>query len=231
MRAILAVGLAAAALGLAATPAFAFGHHKADCAPGDCCPPQMTVTFVEQTVTDYKLEWKTRDVEVINEVTDYKEVTKTFTRIEQELAFVDRKDIRPSLKLVPKLGVKELTTYKMVPTTCVDPCTGCSKTTFHPEACTEKVPATRYELAHVPEQIVVTTAYLRPVERTYEYTESVPEVKKVKLVRQELYCEKVPYQRIVRVPVYTPCCGAPPETIPAPEQLPNPEPEQPEERK
>jgi hypothetical protein len=226
MRAFLAVALAASALALPASTAFAFGHQKADCAPSDCCAPQMTVTFVEETVTDYKLEWKTRDVEVITEITAYKEVTKTFKRIEQELAFVDRKDIRPSLELVPKLGVKELTTHKMVPTTCVDPCTGCSKTTFHPEACTEQVPATRYELAHRPEQIVVTTAYLRPVERTYQYTESVPEVKKVKLVRQELYCERVPYKRIVRVPVFTPC--APPLTTPQPEpepKLPEPQPE------
>jgi hypothetical protein len=223
MRLLLVAGLAASALSLAAGPALGFGHRHKDCATEESCAPQMTVTWVEQTVTEYKTEWKTRDIECVENVTTYRLVPKTFKRIEMELAFIDRKDYRPQIELVPKTGVKELTTYKMVATPCTDPCTGACKNVYHPEVCTEKVPATSYFINTVPQPIVETTAYIKPVERTYTYTESIPETKPVKLIRQELYCEQVPYQRVIKVPVYTPCNPPVVENIPEPKQPPKPE--------
>src|SRR5207302_490647 len=123
---------------LAATgPAGAFGHHKASC--DNCaqtCAPKTTIAWVEQTVTDYKTEWQTKDIEVEIDQPFFREEVKTYKRFEDVLAFTDRKDIRPVIKLIPRSSMKDITTYKMEPCTTTD-CHGQCHTTYSVKTCVE----------------------------------------------------------------------------------------------
>jgi hypothetical protein len=49
----------------------------------------------------------------------------------------------------------------------------------------------------------------KPVEKTYETKRIVCELKPEEVTRMERYCEMVPYQTTIKVPVRVPVCPAP----------------------
>jgi hypothetical protein len=191
----------------AAGSAHAFGHLTASCdAPcNGLCTPRMSVTWVEQTITDYKTEWEKKPIEVWVEQPVTKVVPKTYKRTEYELAYIDRKDVRTVIATVPRAAMKEITTYKMEPCTTTDPCTGQCHTTYSVKTCIENIPVTAYQCIERKEPVTVTTAYMKPVEKTYTVLDTVIEYKKVKLIKEELCPKQVPFQRTIQVPVYVPC--------------------------
>ena len=103
-RLMIATPLVALAVLLLSTPdASAFGRRKKhcaeDCAPG-CAPAPMNVTWVEQTVTAYRTEWRTRQVPV--------EVSRPVERIEV------KKEKRTVI--VPTWVTEKSTVSEVVPT-------------------------------------------------------------------------------------------------------------------
>jgi hypothetical protein len=207
VKTLLLTPLAALALVAATSPVHAFGNINAGCAApcNGLCTPHMTVKWVEQTVTDYRTEFEKKKVEVEVEQPDETSIEKkTYTRVVEELAFVKRLDIKPIIALVPRYSMKQVTTYKMVPCTTTD-CTGKCHTTYSVKTCVESVPVTAYECVEKKQQVEVTTAYMKPVVKTYQVESWVPKYKKVKMIKEELCPKQVPYERKIQVQVCVPC--------------------------
>jgi hypothetical protein len=168
----------------------------------------MAVTWVEKTVTCYKIEWRTKKEEfTVNQVT-CKEVVTPVKRTCYEPVFGEQKVKRTVYSMVPRQTTRKVTTCKIVPVTCVDPCTGCTYTRCTSVPVTVDVPCTVFDCVPSEKEFTVRTCSWKPVEQTIQVRHMVPEVKPVKVVRPVSYCVRVPYEVKVKVPVYTPC--APP---------------------
>jgi hypothetical protein len=212
VKAFLTPGLALAALALAGAPVSAFGHLPKEWPPpcAEPCPPPPPppIVWEERTVTTFRPETHTRDVEAVVSELTHREVKIPTTRLVLETVYKDHKEVRTFFELVPRPCVKTVTSYRMVPCTTVDPCTGCPKTTYHPEPYVQELPAVAYDSVPVKKEVIVTRACLKQVEKPFEIVRLVPEVKQVKKVFQQEYTVMVPHTIVIKVPV-CPACPTP----------------------
>jgi hypothetical protein len=212
LKALLKEGLALAALALATLPVFAFGHLPKVC-PAPCpevCPPPPPppIVWEERTITTYKPEVKTRKVETVVTELATREVKTPTVRTVWETVYNDTKEVRTVIELVPRPSVKKVMSYKMVPCTTVDPCTGCPKTTYHPEPYEQEIPCTVYDSVPVKKEVLVTRGCLKPVKKVFDVVQLVPELKPVKKVYQVESTVMVPQVFVIKVPVCVPCPAA-----------------------
>jgi hypothetical protein len=177
-----------------------FGH-KAGC--GDCCAPVCApqIKWVEKKVTCYRT--------VMRE----KQVTCTINRfcMRPEMTQVTRTIMVPEMKcvtktvmicnLVPRTVEREVPCTVMVPYTAVDKCTGCEYTACKPQVVMRKVCCVVLENHPIQKQVTVPVCTYRPVQETVPCCRMVCETRPETVTQTVRYCELVPYQAVVLVPV------------------------------
>jgi hypothetical protein len=198
MKRLAAIALVGAALALA-TPS-ARACHPACCAP---CVVPCCVQFVEKTVTCYRPEWKTRDVVCTVMRPVPREVVEKYNCTVMVPEWKDEKRTIYICNYVPKEEVREVTCCRMVPVCVTDPCTGCTYTSCKPECYTQKVKCCVLVPASEKRDVVVKVCTYRPEQRTVECRRVVCDYKPEQVTYKQCYCEMVPYQAKVMVPV---CC-------------------------
>lgn len=173
-----AAALGAAVLGLAAPDAAAFGRKKkADCggcpepvavaAPAADCGPAGAVAYVDQVVTSYKPEWKTKKVEV--ECVEYKWVEE---KAKQKVCeYVARKDKVKVCELKESKEPYKYTVHEWQPVK--DKVKVCETewkekeekySWYEPVYTKQKVKKTVYDTVCVPTEVTVPVAAAAPCE-------------------------------------------------------------------
>jgi hypothetical protein len=221
MKKLLIAGLA---LGLALGTAQAEHHAKQSC-PGPGCeapPPKMRVIYVEQEVTDYRWVQKERMTVLKSPVI----VTAPVPAVPREVQMpVFAKEIRKRTVLVPvpRRVVREVEECHMVPECKIDPITGEKTTCSKPVTAVRTEVVTVYQLEPREEEYMVDVVVMSPEDDLpkdgMEEGRIKIEIKKPE-AEKELYLERVPYKKKIKVPVLVPC-DAP---AAAPEKLPEPKP-------
>jgi hypothetical protein len=170
------------------------------------CPPPVCVTYVEKEVTCFRPVVREREVPcVVNRPVFHTETVKqTCTILVPE--YHNEKRVVTYFRSVPREIECEALRCRAIPVTVCDPCTGCQYTTCRYETYVEKVKRTVLECVPEPREITVRVCSYRPQEMTYDVRRVVCEWKTETVVRKQYYCEMVPYQTTVRVPVCVPVC-------------------------
>jgi hypothetical protein len=142
-----------------------------------------------------------------------KQVTCTVNRVipHQECVPVTRTVMVPEVKcvtktitvckLVPRVVEKEVPCTIMVPCTMVDKCTGCEYTTCKPQVVMKKVCGVVLDSIPCQKQVTVPVCTYHPVQQTVTCCRTVCEVRPETVTRTVCYCEMVPYEVCIRVPV------------------------------
>jgi hypothetical protein len=201
MRKLVLASLALAGLVSLSPPVLA-SHHggcAVDCCAPVCAP--VSCAYAEQAVTCYRPEWHERQVqETVNrlaqhEVTEnvtvtecvpvwteekrtctvYHEVPRDVVSnvVECVPVWAEQKQMVTEYHQVPHQVTHQVTCTRMVPTCCVDPCTGCSFTVCRPECYTQNVTATVWEC--VPSQHEVTVKVCHMTQQTHQVHSTVYE--------------------------------------------------------
>jgi hypothetical protein len=221
MKKLAVLVLLAAGLVLSATPAQARGRHGC-CAPcNDCCSPcsascaapcaPAAPTYVTQTVTCYRPEWREKEVEVtVNRMVSHENTGhRTYTVLIPEY----HNEQRTATVYVPRPREveREVTSCRMVSVQTVD-CCGCCHTCCQPVMETQRVRCTIMECVPEQRQYSVQVCTYRSEQKTQEYHYTTYECRPEKVKQRVRYCEMVAYQTTVQVPVCsssccTPCCN------------------------
>jgi hypothetical protein len=170
----------------------------------------MMVTWVDQTVTCYRAEWRTREVPYVTYQVFTRVVETPVTYTVPQAQWSDKKVMQTFYTMRPREVVQNVTCFKQVPTTCVDPCTGCCYTTWQCVPVVQQVRSIVYDCIPAQREVTVRVCTYVPVEKKGVRRDVVCETKPVNGVRLERYCVMVPYQTTVKVPVCVPCPAPPP---------------------
>jgi hypothetical protein len=204
MRNLVTVGFTVMILVMSGSSAQACFRRCRNSCDTDCGAPAVQVQYVEKTVTCYKPEWKEREVKcTVNRMVTRTEVVPVKCNIMVPV-WTDQKQTQVFYKRVPKEVEREVTTCHMVRDCVVDPCTGCTRTVCRPEYSTQKVKCTIWECIPEKRDVTVRVCSWKPEERTVETRRVICEWKPETITRKERYCEMVPYQTTVKVPVCVP---------------------------
>jgi hypothetical protein len=170
----------------------------------ECCP-HYTLKWVDQAVTCTKMDWRTRDVsqEILKPV--YREEVKSVVREVVVPEWVDEPRDCLNYVLKPREIVKDVVNYMLVPTTVVDPCTGCAHTTCKLTPVVQKVRCTVYDTVPQTTRVMIKVCRYRTEKRNFEHREIHCDWRKDTVTRKEWYCVPVSVTTTVKVPVYVPC--------------------------
>jgi hypothetical protein len=150
----------------------------------------------EHTVTCYRPEWRERDeVTMVEKLCLRAEVTPQKYTVQVQV-------VPPPFVTKTREVERDQVCTRMVPVTCTDPCTGCTRTEYKPETFVQKVKTTVIELC--PNDAPCTT---KTEERTKTCTNVYIDCKQVPVVHKVRYCEMVPYQTTVKAPACPPACA------------------------
>jgi hypothetical protein len=182
----------------------ALGAVRGEAVGQECCP-HYTLKWVDQAVTCTKLEWRTRDVahEVLKPV--YREEVKKVERDVVVPEWVDEPRDCTNYVLKPREVTKDVVNYFLVPTTLVDPCTGCAYTACKPTPVVQKVKCIVYDSVPQTTRVMVKVCRYRTEKRSFEHKEIHCDWKKEVVAKKEWYCVPVTVTTTVKVPVYVPC--------------------------
>jgi hypothetical protein len=225
MNRLAAIVLTIGFVAVTASPLLGCGHRRghgcaSDCGGpgcgdmGDCC--QSQVSYVEQTVTAYRPEWREREVSyTVNRVVPRTVVTQQQCTVMIPV-WTSQKQMRTVYTRVPRPIERQVTCCRMVPTCVTDPCTGCTRTVCQPQTFTQTVHSVVMECVPQQQEVTVPVCTMTAQQRTYEVRRVVCETVPEQVTRRVPYCVMVPYQTTVRVPVCTPmaacapspCCGS-----------------------
>jgi hypothetical protein len=199
-------GVVAALLGLSA--------QARACHPDLCCC-QPSVTWVDQVVTCYRTETRTRLVPCTVQKTVCHEEAVTNKYWVNVPEWSEQKRTVWIYKEVCKPVEREVTCLLPLPPapcpTCSDSCCG-----HHCDICDNRTPATykqkitciEHEAAPEKVEFVEKVCNYKAEEHSCVSKRQVVETVPVTVMHEESYCVQVPYQVTVRVPVCAPaCCG------------------------
>jgi len=213
MKKLILTSLALAAVGLTASPAWAFGHrrhHDSCCEPACCapsCAPAAQVSYVEQTVTCYRAEWREREERyTVNRLVSRTEVVPEKITVCVPV-WREEKRTCTVYESVPREVVRDVTCCRMVPVCVTDPCSCCPHTCWRPETYVKHVKCTVYDCVPRQQEYTVKVCSMKQETRTIQTNRVVCEVKPETVVRKVRYCVSVPYQTKVKVAVCTPVCA------------------------
>jgi hypothetical protein len=202
MKMFSVTGLACLGLALLAAPVQAWGWRHRDSGSADC---GTCVVYVEKKVTCLKPIWKEKEVPV----TVTRVVCKTVVeKVKQRILVPEYKDVvqtRMVNTLVPRVVERDVPTCRTVPITCVDPCTGCTYTVCKRETVLVKVQQTVCDCLPVKKEFTVKVCSYREAVREVDVPRLVPETVKQVVITRQRYCEWLPFETVVRVPVRVPC--------------------------
>ncbi len=208
MKKWLVAAVAIVALGLAATPARAFGIFNPDTLavvlnwPGFDVWPPGTV-FQQQIVTGYQPHVYQQQVPTVVPRMTYKlKVTKvkTYVYVSKEVDEVQRQVIYAP---VARLVEQEVTTNILVPFILTGP-SHLPIIACRPEARTHKIIRVVHEMQPQVKEYRMKVKRLVPEERITEYQQVVPVVTYDQALTMEWQQTLVPTQRIVTVPTFDP---------------------------
>ena len=175
------------------------------CTP--CCAP--CCEYVEKVITCYRPAWHEKEVEcVVNKLVPREVVTKhTCTICNPEWREEKRSCIVNTF--VPRDVEREIVVCKWVPSQVTD-CCGCCCTVCKPVQEVKKIRCTICECVPVKKEYTARVCHYRQEPKTYECRHIVYDCVPQKVMRKVSYCEMVPYQTTVKVPVprCIPCCVA-----------------------
>ncbi|GIW81933.1 MAG: hypothetical protein KatS3mg105_3740 [Gemmatales bacterium] len=173
-------------------------------AAGCCVPVCCTaVKWVEKKVVCYKPVWREKEVtctvmqKTWREVVEKKKVTVMVPEVHHEKRQIC------VMKAVPKEIEQDVVCRHLVAEKVKDACTGCVYTVCKPVCTVKKVKMTVFEYVPEKREVTVAVCRMKPVEKEIECRRYVPECKPVTVVQKQRYCEMVPVESTIRIPV---CC-------------------------
>jgi hypothetical protein len=210
------------------------GGCESDCAQPCAAPaPPPPPQYVEKVVTCYKTEWREKNVEcVVNHMVSHEEVRKHTSTVCVPVWKEEKRTVT-EYKSVPKVVEREVVVCKKVPAPCETPCGGCEsgcdngcghhrhrlfghrhkgcddcgcETPCNVVREVQKVKCTVYECVPVKKDIVVKVCHYEQQQKVYETKCLVWECKPEKVMKKVRYCERVPYQTTIKVPVCAASC-------------------------
>lgn len=179
------------------------------CAPacGPVCVPQVCVHYETRVVTTCRPVWHEREETcTVNRIVPRVEVVNQQVCVNVPV-WTTQKQIITVNRTVARCVERDVTTCQMVPVCVTDPCTGCTHTCCKPVTCVQKVRCTVLECVPEQREICVRCCSYRQETRNIQCRRVYCECRPETVVRKVRYCEMVPCQTTIRVPVCTPCCN------------------------
>jgi hypothetical protein len=152
---------------------------------------------VKREATVMKQFMEDRDVTVMRPVTVDREVTvmRPFTEKQKRTVMVPYTETEKRkvtvMTRVAREVVRDVCVCQRVPVTCVDPCTGCTYTTWQAQQVVQKVKGTVWDCVPAERDIVVNVCKYREQQETVDVIVCRPVKEKIKVIECEAVKEKV----------------------------------------
>jgi hypothetical protein len=178
----------------------------------------MRVTYVEKTVTDYRLEVRPRTVTLNVPVWDVHEAPDVKREVIAPV-WAKEKRVRTIELPKPRQVTRDVEECTWISECVTDPHTGCVHTISKPIVAVRTEKVTVWELQPVQEEYLADVVALTTADESFPDHRVIVDVKMTKTPQVMPVLVKVPYKKKIKVPVYTPyeeTCPGQIERLPAP---------------